>query len=64
MKKMSELRAMTADDRRGYLIDLLKERQHMRLRQGMGEAVKTHRYRVIKKMVAKIKTIVSEERRS
>lgn len=62
IKKINELREMPAADRRAFMMELLKERQNLRLRKGAEGGVKTHRFAQVRAMVAQIKTIETEEK--
>ena len=60
MKTMNELREMDQPTRNELMLDLLKERQNLRLRHGVGESMKTHRFGAIRTMIARLKTLQTE----
>jgi len=59
----SVVRGKTADELKGLLLSSKKEMFNIRFQQSAGEQVPAHRSRVIKKNIARIKTIQTEQKR-
>jgi large subunit ribosomal protein L29 len=60
MKKVNELRNMNIDDLQNELLSLRKEQFNLRMKKANGTLDKTHLIRLMRKLVAKIKTILTE----
>lgn len=58
--KASELREKTDSDLQQEIESLLREQFNLRMQRGTGQTVKTHRFKDIKKTVARIKTILTQ----
>ena len=59
--KASELREKSADELRTLLHDLMRERFNLRMGQGSGQQVKTHLFGVVKRNIARVKTVLNEK---
>ncbi|MDR2877218.1 MAG: 50S ribosomal protein L29 [Chromatiales bacterium] len=61
MKKASELRSKTAPDLRRELLDLLREQFNLRMQKGTSQLTQTHRMKVVRREIARIKTVMNEQ---
>lgn len=62
--KAEALREKTDQDLQQELLALLREKFNLRMQQGSGQAVKSHRFAEIRKIIAQIKTILHERKQS
>ncbi len=60
--KTSELRTKTPDQLETMLKDLHKEAFNMRFQKVSGELEKTHRVNEVRKTIARIRTLLNEEK--
>lgn len=60
MAKASDVRAKTADELKTDLVGLKKEQFNLRFQRANGQLENTARVRVIRRDIARIKTIMSE----
>lgn len=58
--KIAELRGKTKDELGSLLIDLKKEQLNLRFQRSTGELANTARVRVVRKSVARIKTLLAQ----
>lgn len=58
--KTSELREKSADDLRRELLALRREQFNLRMQEATGQLVQTHQYGLIRRDIARIKTIMRE----
>ena len=59
--KASELRKKSSKDLNKELHDLLRESFNLRTQRSMGQVSQTHQFKRIKKDIARIKMILSEQ---
>lgn len=61
MSTASELRVKTSDELRDQLIGLKKEQMNLRFQKASGQLENTSRVRVVRRMIARIKTILAQK---
>ena len=59
--KVKELREKSSDELTQLLKDLLREHFNLRMQQGMGGDIKPHLFHLVKKNIARVKTIIGEK---
>ena len=64
MTKPADLRTKTADELNDQLLTLKKEQFNLRFRRASGQLEDTARVRVVRRDIARIKTIMGERLRS
>ena len=64
MSTASDIRAKTPDELNGLLLDLRKEQFNLRFQRATGQQENTSRVRVVRRDIARIKTILAEHVRS
>jgi len=62
--KASEMREKSADELNGELKSLLKEQFNMRMQRGIGQMEQTHRFKEVRRDIARVKTILGEKAES
>ena len=62
--KASELRAKSESELKDELIELRKEQFKLRMQYSMGQASRNHEFPRIRKDIARIKTVLNEQRKS
>jgi large subunit ribosomal protein L29 len=62
MAKIQDLRSMTPDQQQDELLKLKKERFNMRFQAATGQAEKTHRAKIARRDIARIKTLQRQTR--
>jgi large subunit ribosomal protein L29 len=60
--KITDLRTMTSDQLQDELLRLKKEQFNLRFQQATGQAEKTHRMSEARRNVARIKTLLRQQR--
>jgi large subunit ribosomal protein L29 len=60
--KTKELRGKTPDQLQDELISLKKEQFNLRFQAATGQMEKTHRVNVVRKTIARIKTLQNQQR--
>lgn len=60
--KTAELKAMTEDQLKDTLVNLKKEAFNLRFQAANGELEKTHRIRQVRRTVAKINTLLQQQK--
>ena len=60
--KATELRAKSAEDLNNELVDLRKEEFSLRMQRGTGQLANTARFKEIRRQVARIKTVLNEQK--
>jgi len=60
MATATEYRNMSVEDLDKELIDLRREQFNLRMQQGAGNMPKVHRFGVVRKDIARIKTVLNE----
>ncbi|HVT63246.1 MAG TPA: 50S ribosomal protein L29 [Legionellaceae bacterium] len=61
MKTNSELRALDVDQLKAELLSLRREQLNQRMRKAAGAMDKTHVMRQVRRLIARIKTIMTEK---
>jgi large subunit ribosomal protein L29 len=64
MSKATELRTKTADELTTMLLDLRKEQFNLRFQRATGQQEGFSRVRIVRREIARVKTIMTERRRS
>jgi large subunit ribosomal protein L29 len=64
MSTASDIRAKTPDELNGLLLDLRKEQFNLRFQRATGQQENTSRVRVVRRDIARVKTILAEHARS
>jgi large subunit ribosomal protein L29 len=64
MTKITDLRGKTADQLQDELLSLKKEQFNLRFQAATGQMEKTHRVGVVKKTIARIKTLQRQQRQA
>ena len=64
MTKIADIRAKSADELQAMLLDLRKEQFNLRFQRATGQLEATGRIRVVRRDIAKIKTIQAERKRA
>lgn len=61
MKKISELRNLTVEELQNELLSLRKEQFNLRMKKASGSLDKTHLITMVRKSVARVKTMLTEK---
>ena len=61
MKKIDELRNLSADELQTELLALRKEQFSLRMKKASGSLDKTHLITMVRKSVARVKTMLTEK---
>ncbi|AAU26434.1 TPA: 50S ribosomal protein L29 [Legionella pneumophila] len=61
MKKIDELRNMSVEELQNELLSLRKDQFNLRMKKASGSLDKTHLITMVRKSVAKVKTILTEK---
>ncbi|MDI1353040.1 MAG: 50S ribosomal protein L29 [bacterium] len=61
MKKIDELRNLTVEELQTELLSLRKEQFTLRMKKASGSLDKTHLITMVRKSVAKVKTMLTEK---
>ncbi|CAM3053175.1 50S ribosomal protein L29 [Legionella worsleiensis] len=61
MKKIDELRNLTVEELQTELLSLRKEQFNLRMRKASGSLDKTHLITLVRKSVARVKTMLTEK---
>jgi large subunit ribosomal protein L29 len=64
MTKAADIRAKTPDELSGLLLDLRKEQFNLRFQRATGQQEATSRVRVVRRDIARVKTILAEKKSS
>lgn len=59
----NELRSKSNDELRSEMQSLLREQFNLRMQKGISEGIKTHLFKVVRRNIARVKTILSERER-
>lgn len=62
--KASEMRDKSVDELNGELKSLLKEQFNMRMQRGIGQMGQSHRFKEVRRNIARVKTILGEKAES
>jgi large subunit ribosomal protein L29 len=58
----TDLRSKSQDELNEELINLRREQFNVRMQQATGEAVRPHEHRVVRKNIARVKTVIAEQK--
>lgn len=61
MKKIDELRSLSNEELQNELLSLRKEQFNLRLRKASGSLSKTHLITMVRRSVARVKTVLNEK---
>ena len=61
MKKIDELRSLSAEELQNELLSLRKEQFNLRMKKASGSLDKTHLITMMRKTVARVKTLLTEK---
>jgi large subunit ribosomal protein L29 len=64
MTKIVDIRTKTADELSGLLIDLRKEQFNLRFQRATGQLEATGRIQLVRRDIARVKTVLVERTRS
>jgi large subunit ribosomal protein L29 len=64
MTKIADIRGKSVDELQAMLLDLRKEQFNLRFQRATGQLEATGRIRVVRRDIAKIKTIQAERKRA
>lgn len=64
MSKANELRGKPVEELRAEVLALRREHFNLRMQQATGQTDSTHRVREIRRQVARIKTVINENRKA
>jgi large subunit ribosomal protein L29 len=60
----SELRSKSVDELNNELFELLKEQFNLRIQRGVGQSPQAHLFKKVRRLIARIKTILHEKKGS
>lgn len=63
MMKSNELKSKSMSELKKSLIDLLKEQFNLNMQKGLGQAIKPHLFKRVRRDVARINTAIREKER-
>ena len=61
MKDMNEIKQMTIDELQTELLSLRKDQFSLRIKKANGALDKTHRVTVVRKAIARVKTLITQK---
>ena len=61
---VSDLRSKSLDELNEELVSLRREQFNVRMQAATGEAVKPHQHRVVRKDIARVKTVIAEQKKA
>ncbi|KTD58396.1 50S ribosomal protein L29 [Legionella sainthelensi] len=61
MKKINELRSLSIEELQNELLSLRKEQLNLRMKKASGSLDKTHLITMVRKSVARVKTMLTEK---
>ena len=64
MTKPSDVRAKSADELQGMILDLRKEQFNLRFQRATGQLESTNRIKAVRRDIARTKTIIGERNRA
>ncbi len=59
--KVEELRSKSVKELGSELLELRKEQFNLRMQKGVGQATRVHQFKLNKKDIARVKTIMNEK---
>lgn len=57
-----DLRTKSLDELHEELVSLRREQFNVRMQQATGEAVRPHEHRIVRKNIARVKTVIAEQK--
>lgn len=60
--KASELRTKTSEELSAEILNLTREQFNLRMKRGTDEAPKSHNFKIVRRKIAQIKTILNEKK--
>jgi len=60
--KIVEIRSMTIDQLKDAIVNLKKEAFNLRFQKATGEVQNTARVRIVRRLVARMKTVINEKK--
>jgi len=64
MTKIVDIRTKTADELKAMLLDLRKEQFNLRFQRATGQLEAASRIKVVRRDIARVKTVLAEQSRS
>ncbi|MCQ4161208.1 50S ribosomal protein L29 [Roseomonas sp. GC11] len=64
MTKIVDIRGKTADELKAMLLDLRKEQFNLRFQRATGQLEAVSRIKVVRRDIARVKTVLAEQSRS
>jgi len=61
--KAQELREKSVDELKQEMMSLMQQQFKMRMKNDMGEAAQPHVFKIVRRSIARIKTILNEKER-
>ncbi len=61
MMKVEELRSKSVKELGAELLELRKEQFNLRMQKGVGQATRVHQFKLNKRNIARVKTIITEK---
>ncbi|MBL4794212.1 MAG: 50S ribosomal protein L29 [Pseudomonadales bacterium] len=58
----SELKSKGVEELEGQLLELLKEQFTLRMQKGSGQLTQTHLLKVVRKNIARVKTVLTQKK--
>ncbi len=59
--KISELQAKSPAELASHLLEIKREQFKLRMQRGQGQMTQTHQFRVAKRAVARVKTVLAQK---
>lgn len=59
--KAAELRMKSTDELKGELKALLQEQFNLRMQNGLGEMPRTHQFKLTRRAIARVKTLLNQK---
>jgi large subunit ribosomal protein L29 len=63
MMKSNELRSKKPEELKKSLVELFKEQFNLRMQRGLGQTVKPHLFKRVRKDIARVYTIIRQKER-
>ncbi len=60
--ELKQLRAKSADELKGHLLDLQKERFSLRMQKATGQLAKTHDIRRVRREIARVNMLLGQKK--
>ncbi len=59
--KATELKTKSQTELKALLVSLLEEQFQLRMQKGVAESPKTHRFKAVRREIARVKTILNQQ---